>query len=666
MLGMLAVLLLSASFACGRLFSQPEPEIEATVEARIEGKQAEDAAQEAKAQDTEKTMVEATAQAVPTVTPVPPSTRCTSSPNPVPPGTARTSAPTPPDTPVMATLWAWGNNGNGQLGDGTNNNKATPTQIGSATWPAISARGYHTVALKSDGTRWAWGANHYGQLGDGTNNRKDTPTQESTGVVNWSALSAGGYHTVALKSDGTLWGWGWNNDGQLGDRTDAKKNTPTQESTGAANWSAIAAGAQHTIALKSDGTLWAWGRNNDGQLGDGTDAKKNTPTQESTGAANWSAIAAGLYHTVALKSDGTLWAWGRNTLGQLGDGTTANKATPTQIGSAAWSAISAGWNHTVALKSDDTLWAWGYDEGGLLYLRDGPGTLWAWGNNTNGQLGDGTNIRKDTPTLESTGSARWSAISAGSGHTVGLKSDGTLWAWGNNTYGQLGDRSHNDKNTPTQIGLATWSAIAAGFYHTVGLRIKPLQYAAPPPMTIDPTKNYTATFVMDKGGEFEVELFADDAPETVNNFVFLAREGYYDAVTFYRVIADFMAQSGDPTGTGSGDPGYRFENELTRNRCHDGPGVLSMANSGGTNTNGSQFFITFREAGFLDGYNPDGTPKSCEDRTVSCNTVFGKVINGLDVVMNITIRDPNAATTPGDMIETITIKTMTIKEDQAR
>lgn len=194
-------------------------------------------------------------------------------------------------------------------------------------------------------------------------------------------------------------------------------------------------------------------------------------------------------------------------------------------------------------------------------------------------------------------------------------------------------------------------------------RTKPLQYDAPPPMTIDPTKKYTAIFVVGadanspipKGGEFEIELFADDAPKTVNNFVFLVREGFYDGTTFHRVIQNFMAQGGDPTGTGTGGPGYRFESELTPNRRHDGPGVLSMANSGGINTNGSQFFITFRETGFLDGHNPDGTPKDCAAQGVSCHTVFGKVSKGLDVVLNITVRDPSAAGA-GDQIKSITIK----------
>ena len=168
---------------------------------------------------------------------------------------------------------------------------------------------------------------------------------------------------------------------------------------------------------------------------------------------------------------------------------------------------------------------------------------------------------------------------------------------------------------------------------------KPKSYSAPPPMTIDSDKSYTATFQLEKGGEFVVELFAKEAPKTVNNFVFLSREGYYDGVTFHRVIPDFMAQGGDPTGTGAGGPGYRFEDEFHPDRRHDSAGVLSMANAG-PGTNGSQFFITFVATPFLDDKH----------------TVFGKVIEGMDVVNGISLRDPGAATTPGDAIATITIE----------
>jgi len=163
-------------------------------------------------------------------------------------------------------------------------------------------------------------------------------------------------------------------------------------------------------------------------------------------------------------------------------------------------------------------------------------------------------------------------------------------------------------------------------------------YSAAPEMTIDPAKKYIATIETAKGN-IVAELYADKVPNTVNNFVFLAREGFYDNTTFHRVIEDFMAQAGDPTGTGMGGPGYKFADEFDASLTHDGPSVLSMANAG-ANTNGSQFFITFAATPHLDGRH----------------AVFGKVIEGLDVLLSISIRDPQTATTPGDLIKTIRIE----------
>ena len=177
-------------------------------------------------------------------------------------------------------------------------------------------------------------------------------------------------------------------------------------------------------------------------------------------------------------------------------------------------------------------------------------------------------------------------------------------------------------------------------------------------MTIDTDKSYTATFQMEKGGEFTIELYPKEAPVTVNSFVFLARDGYYDGITFHRVLEGFMAQSGDPTGTGSGGPGYTFDNEPSPLRRHDTVGTVSMANAGvrnGLGTNGSQFFITFVPTTFLDGNEPDGTPKDCSIPRTSCHTVFGRVTEGMDVVNKITLRDPARATNPGDAIKTIII-----------
>ena len=164
------------------------------------------------------------------------------------------------------------------------------------------------------------------------------------------------------------------------------------------------------------------------------------------------------------------------------------------------------------------------------------------------------------------------------------------------------------------------------------------QYSSPPEMQIDPNKEYIATIELQKGGEIVIELFADKVPNTVNNFVFLARDGFYNGVTFHRVIPDFMAQTGDPTGTGMGGPGYRFEDEFDPSLTHSSKGILSMANAG-PNTNGSQFFITLVPTPFLD----------------QKHAVFGKVVEGIDVLEEVSIRDPGTATSPGDVMTTIKI-----------
>jgi gliding motility-associated-like protein len=328
---------------------------------------------------------------------------------------------------IDGTLWAWGSNIVGQLGDGTTVAKDIPTQIGTATdWKIANAGTYHTLAIKTDGTLWAWGSNIYGQLGDGTTVEKDMPTQIGTDN-NWASISAGGFYTVAIKTNGTLWAWGRNVWGELGDGTNVGKIIPTQIGI-ANNWASITTGYSHTVAIKTDGTLWAWGNNSSGQLGDATNTNKNIPTQISL--ANW-VITSASYgdYTTAIKSDGSLWAWGSNVWGQLGDGTTIDKNIPTQIGSANnWKSIDVGHIHTVAIKTDGSLWAWGY--------------------NFDGELGDGTNVDKNIP-IQVGVANNWLNVSAGSFYTVAI--NGTLWAWGNNSQGQLGDGTTIDKNIPTLI-----------------------------------------------------------------------------------------------------------------------------------------------------------------------------------------------------------------------
>ena len=186
---------------------------------------------------------------------------------------------------------------------------------------------------------------------------------------------------------------------------------------------------------------------------------------------------------------------------------------------------------------------------------------------------------------------------------------------------------------------------------------EPMVRDSAPELMLQYDKDYSAIIKIYGGGEIKIDLFEDKAPVTVNNFIFLSEEGYYDWVTFHRVIPEFMAQGGDPSGTGRGGPGYFIGNEFHPDARHDSAGILSMANSGllpdGQGTNGSQFFITYREAPFLDGLNEDGTPKDCA--SASCHSVFGRVIQGMDVLNNIVPRDPATASLPGDVIETVEI-----------
>jgi alpha-tubulin suppressor-like RCC1 family protein len=326
------------------------------------------------------------------------------------------------------TVRAWGYNGGGELGDGTTTDSYSPVPVGGLSGVTAIACSAHTLALMSDGTARAWGYNTYGQLGNGTTTSSSTPVTVS-GLSGATAIAAGAYHTVALNSDGTVRAWGYNAQGQLGDGTTANSSTPVQVS-GLTAVTSIAAGFGHTVALTSDGTVWAWGENSYGELGDGTTTNSSTPVEVS-GLTGVTAIAAGQYHTVAVKSDGTVWAWGSNAHGELGNGDLGfDSSSPVHAsGLTGVTAIATAVNHTVALTSDGTVWAWGY--------------------NTWGQLGDGTNTTRDAP-VQVSGATGVTAISAYDG-TALLKNDGSVWASGYNAHGELGDGTTTDSYTPVQV-----------------------------------------------------------------------------------------------------------------------------------------------------------------------------------------------------------------------
>ena len=201
---------------------------------------------------------------------------------------------------------------------------------------------------------WSWGRNNYGQLGDNTITSKSSPVQTIAGGTNWKSVAGGWFHTAAIKTDGTLWLWGYNSSGQLGDNTITHRISPVQTIAGGTNWKSVAGGSYHTAAIKTDGTLWTWGRNDYGQLGDNTITNRSSPVQTISSGTNWKSVAGGWYHTAAIKTDGTLWLWGYNGTGQLGDNTVTHRSSPVQTisGGTNWKLVACGWNHTAAIKDD--------------------------------------------------------------------------------------------------------------------------------------------------------------------------------------------------------------------------------------------------------------------------------------------------------------------------
>ena len=352
-------------------------------------------------------------------------------------------------TSAKNSVWGWGTNGFGQLGNDDGSNPTTPVQARNLIGVASVASGeWHGLAVKDDGTVWGWGYNNAGQVGDGTYTNRSTPVQVNnlSGAV---SVAGGEFHSLAVKDDGTVWAWGQNQYGRLGDGTDTSRSTPVQVSdlSGAVS---VAGGISHSLAVKSDGTVWAWGQNSSGQLGDGTHTNRSTPVKVSN-LSGVVSVAGGAYHSLALKDDGTVWAWGSDIYGQLGDGTDINySATPVQVSNLSGAvSVAGGVYHSLAVKSDGTVWAWGY--------------------NDHGQLGDGTRANRSTPVRVSDLSGAVS-VAGGEGHSLAVKSDGTASAWGQNNYGQLGDGTKTDRSTPVRVSdLSGVVSVAGGHWHSLAL-----------------------------------------------------------------------------------------------------------------------------------------------------------------------------------------------------
>ncbi len=316
------------------------------------------------------------------------------------------------------TVWAWGKNTNGQLGDGTTTNHTVPAPVtGLSGMKAIAARGNFSLALKEDGTVWAWGTNGSGHLGDGTTTQRTTPVR----VVNLTdivVITAGSAYSLAIKRDGTVWAWGSNDRGQVGDGTTTNRTTAVQV-TGVGNAVAIAAGWHHSLAVLADGTVRGWGDNTYGQLGDGTTTQRKTAVVVPA-LTNIIAVGAGGEWSNALKSDGTALGWGRNDWGNVGDGTTTNRLTPVAVvGLKDLLALAAGNIHSLAVQPS--------------------GAMRAWGGNGSGQLGDGTTTRRSIPVRALIADPVIGVGAGGWEHSLALDVYGKVWAWGLNGNGQLGD-----------------------------------------------------------------------------------------------------------------------------------------------------------------------------------------------------------------------------------
>jgi alpha-tubulin suppressor-like RCC1 family protein len=348
-------------------------------------------------------------------------------------------------------MWAWGSNYKGKLGLGDTTTRSSPTQVGALTdWENVYAGGGSaTAGLKTNGTLWTWGNNAFhGRLGHGDTIDRSSPTQVGA-LTNWASMGVGNAHMIAIKTDGTLWAWGYNADyGNLGLGNLTNYSSPKQVGALTA-WSKISTGYNNNLALKTDGTLWAWGHNPNGQLGLGDTNNRSSPTQ--VGAlTTWSSIHAGEDLVAAIKTDGTLWMWGQNNAGQLGLGNTTYYSSPKQVGADTnWASASVDAFQSIALKTN--------------------GTLWAWGANGGGQLGLGNTTNRSSP-VQIGALTTWSSIGVSGYHTHAIKTDGTLWGWGANFGGLLGLGNATYFSSPVQVGaLSTWSKISVGYLYTMAI-----------------------------------------------------------------------------------------------------------------------------------------------------------------------------------------------------
>lgn len=358
-----------------------------------------------------------------------------------------------PSSALGLLLYGWGSNSPGTIGDNTTVSKSSPVQVGALEdWLVISAGTYESAAVKNDGTLWTWGRNGYGQLGHNDTTNRSSPVQVGA-LTNWASVAISsrvgggiGGACLALKTDGTIWGWG---DGYVAASGGFgnQRSSPVQIGSDT-NWASIFQADGAAFAIKTTGALYAWGKNQFGMLGLNNLNNVSSPVQLGA-STNWASVGIGDLHTIATKTDGTLWAiGGRNVNGQLGLGNTTNRSSPIQIGALTdWGTAQAAPSTSGAIKTNNTLWMWGWNYYGWLGLND------RTQRNSPVQVGSLTN---------------WSVLACAQYNTLAVKTNGTLWAVGGGQGGTLGLGDLIKRSSPVQVGADTdWETISGNSGGTV-------------------------------------------------------------------------------------------------------------------------------------------------------------------------------------------------------
>jgi alpha-tubulin suppressor-like RCC1 family protein len=309
-------------------------------------------------------------------------------------------------------------------------------------------------------TALAWGCNLNGRLGDGTVIEKSSPMTVIGGITNWSQVSAASNHSLGIANK-IAYAWGNNGRGRLGDGTSTDRISPVTVVGGITDWKQLHGGFQHSLGLTENGITYAWGCNSLGQIGNGTTTSHSSPVTVVGGITNWSKVSTGGNHNLGLTNTNIAYAWGYNGNGRLGDGTVIDRSSPVTVvgGITNWSSVSVGNQHSLGLTDD--------------------GIAYAWGAGGNGRLGDGTVIDRSSPVTVVGGIANWSQVSAGTGHSLGVTDTGIAYAWGLGNNGRLGDNTIITRSSPVTVvgGIANWSQVSAGIFHSLGVTDTGIVYA---------------------------------------------------------------------------------------------------------------------------------------------------------------------------------------------